>query len=193
VTTHKCCELVAERGPHSAERLAIGDYWRCGAPSAPATCLPCPAGRRDAVAGPYCEAHGGATRAQREAEADWLYVAPASVGSEYDVQNAGCAALCSEHVYVVVRAEGTRYTVALGIGSHTTTLRGSHASAMEAEKYGRAAWATRLARDTETIRVMRGGTLAWGMSIAPREAPIVLHPATKASAWDALPSADVTP
>jgi len=77
---------------------------RCGQPGEGVS-LPCPAGRPDAEAGPYCETHGGRERAQREAERDWNYVAPASVGDAEAVQTAGCMCLDTRCAYLVVRHE----------------------------------------------------------------------------------------
>lgn len=108
-----CCEFVdlptAKHCGHSGERVT----------------LPCPAGRPDAVGGPYCEEHGGRARAQREAECDWNHLAPASVGDEEDVQDAGCMGLTTRHAYLTIQHEPAgagravdRWLASLGIGSH---------------------------------------------------------------------------
>lgn len=51
----------------------------------------------------YCDAHGGMERSRAERDSSWHYLAPASVGDEADVLDAGTLALDSTCVYVVVR------------------------------------------------------------------------------------------
>lgn len=82
--------------------------------------LACPAGRPDVVAA-YCDSHGGEARAREEAERDWNYVAPESVGDAEAVLVAGCASLQSPDVYLVVRqvpeSQGGMWLAWLGLGS----------------------------------------------------------------------------
>lgn len=82
--------------------------------------LPCPAGRPDATSS-YCDAHGGLDRARAEAERDWMYVAPESVGGPREVENAGCQQLQTPHAYIVLKqspaAQGGTWLAWLGLGS----------------------------------------------------------------------------
>lgn len=103
-----CCDLVADPPHADAERVDVGmgeALYRCGAEPAHAVELPTPAGRRNALGGPYCDAHGGHERADREARAEWVYAAPASVGDEDAVLAAGSRGLRTPHCYVVLRQE----------------------------------------------------------------------------------------
>lgn len=113
ITNHarSCAELVplAER-PDAA--TSIGPYAKCGHPGTSARCTQSAdghdlllLGRQPVLAGPYCTDHGGFERAMREAEADWRVLAPASVGDEHAVLNAGALALDSRAAYLVVRRE----------------------------------------------------------------------------------------
>lgn len=82
--------------------------------------LTCPAGRPDAVSA-YCAEHGGEARARAEAERDWMYAAPASVGGPAQVEDAGCQQLQTPDAYVVVRqtpaTQAGRWLAWLGLGS----------------------------------------------------------------------------
>lgn len=157
----RCTELV---GGDTGNQL-------CGRPAVEVR-LTCPAGRRDATAA-YCEGHGGEERARREAEADWCYAAPESVGGEQRVVEAGCYSLCSEHAVVTVQPSNGRWVSGLGTGSHLTIQRGSYATLLEAEAAGIALWRVRVAEAVESIRRARGGTLAWGLPVEPRATPLV--------------------
>lgn len=182
---------------------------RCGRPGVGVS-LPCPSGRPNAVGGPYCEEHGGLARAQHEAETEWDYVAPASVGDSEAVLSAGCASLDSSNVYVVLRHEGSRWLAWLGVGGHmvgvhapgTRPHRKHHESKAAYEERCRAggyAFASREAAEAEGVRVwretvdrdvaditrQRGGTLSWGMPIAPLADPVVID-ATGRNAWDCV-------
>lgn len=101
----RCIELLDRPRLHSPHKPEIGDLWRCNAPTGPPVTLPCPAGRPDAVAGPYCTAHGGHARADAEARRDWSFLAPASVGHEGKVLETGCLGLTSPNAYLVIRQE----------------------------------------------------------------------------------------
>jgi hypothetical protein len=175
----KCKLLLDARGSHSTEKRGV--FWICGAPAAPAVRLPCPAGRPDAVGGPYCEEHGGALRADAAARANWNYLAPACVGDVYAVQSAGCWTLQSEDTMVVVRPAGPRgrngsdrWTVAHGVGGHLRAVPGTWDTALLAERAAIERW--RAAHDTAlaAIRRARGGTLDWGLPTYARETPLVV-------------------
>lgn len=79
----------------------------CGLPATPVR-LTCPAGRPDASGGPYCDLHGGADAARGEAEADWNYLAPESVGGVAAVLRVGSLCLDTRDAYLVLRHEGLR-------------------------------------------------------------------------------------
>lgn len=96
--------------------------WRCPVVGISVR-LPCPAGRPDAVGGPYCDTHGGADRARAEAARDWGYLAPASVGDSAAVMAAGNMVLQTPHAYVVVRPEGDHWLAWLGLGSRLAPVR----------------------------------------------------------------------
>lgn len=87
--------------------------------------LQCPAGRPDATAA-YCDEHGGEARARAEAERDWNYAAPESVGDAESVQDAGCHCLGTPEAYVVVRQtpenQGGVWLAWLGLGSRLTPV-----------------------------------------------------------------------
>jgi len=134
----------------------------------------------------YCDEHGGAERAAERLLEEWAVVAPDSVGGDYEVQEAGCASLTSVDVYVVTRPHEGRYVVALGIGGHTVSLRGSHPDREAATLAGVEAWRERVGADLEAIRAARGGTLDWGGPVRPRPEPIVIHAAAGQSAYAAL-------
>lgn len=162
------------------------------------------------MGGPYCSAHGGQERAQREAETSWDYVAPTCVGDAEAVLSAGCASLDSRNVYVVLRQEGSRWLAWLGIGGHMVGVHapgsrphrkhheakadylrrceaGGYAFATRAaaEAEGVRVWSHTIERDVEDITRRRGGTLAWGVPVEPRAEPIVID-ATGRNAWDVV-------
>ena len=87
--------------------------------------LPCPVGRPDATAC-YCDDHGGEIRARREAERDWNYLAPESVGDAGAVMAAGCAQLTTINAYLVIRQtpppQGSVWLAWLGLGSLLTPV-----------------------------------------------------------------------
>lgn len=102
--------------------------------------LPTPSSRPDAVGGPYCATHGGESRARREAEREWNYLAPAEVGDADAVDAAGHAHLDSTHAYIVLRevpppanqpTGSTRWLAWLGIGSHLTSVPSGELSAKQ--------------------------------------------------------------
>lgn len=190
----------------------VGSLWLCPGQGIGVR-LACPAGRPDAEGGPYCGAHGGHARALEVAQSDWSYLAPASVGDAKAVLDAGLRSLSSEHVYVVVRPctfSGV-WLVWLGLGSHLAPVprpdydgcgrpgcrscreglgcgrrKHAHPSLEAARAAGVAAWRENLTRTVEEIRAQRGGTLAWGAPIEPREEPTVLVLDEHGSAWDAV-------
>jgi len=116
----ECCAIVESGFPPR----------RCGRPATQVS-LPCPCGRPDAVGGPYCDEHGGEARARAEAETDWNYQAPASVGSATAVHDAGHMHLDTRDAYLVVRPEtgkeggpsSDRWLAWLGIGSFLLGVR----------------------------------------------------------------------
>ncbi len=173
----------------------------CGAAATEVVCAPDVPGR-DIVRECLCDAHGGGAMATARVLRDWNVAAPPSVGDEEAVTEAGTATLASQHVYVVVRPENGRWLAALGIGSHTQQVRridadperarkaspehraqhartrrgggNSWATREEAMSAGMVAWRAEVDRDVAEITALRGGTLAWGMPVAPRAEPIVL-------------------
>lgn len=197
-----CVEMLPDE-QHPGSRVP------CGQPGIGVS-LPCPSGRPPAVGGPYCGEHGGRARAQREAESDWNYRAPASVGDEHQVQLAGCASLDSTCVYVVLREEHGRWLAWLGLGSHMLPVRspkarpprrkrGERKAAYErrsllggcafdsrdlAESEARAAWQQHVELRVASIRQARGGTLDWGVPVVPAAEPKVLDATgVKGGAW----------
>jgi len=74
---------------------------------------------------------------------------------------------------------------AIGVGAMLTDL-GAHATREAALEAGRAAWAARVQSDVDAIREARGGTLDWGVPVAPLADPVVLEPREGESAWDAV-------
>jgi hypothetical protein len=172
--------------------------------------LPTPEGRPPAVGGPYCDAHGGLARSHAEAERDWNYAAPATVGDAAAVDEAGHMALCSIHACVVVRPEHGRWLAWLGIGGLLQGVANPHASvrhrggvgrSRQRRSSGRYAFPTREAalevvvdvwRETlrarvAEIRAARGGAITWGMPVEPRTHPIIYVLGEHGSAWDAEP------
>lgn len=118
--------------PNSCRKILSADPIRhCDRPGTTIS-LPCPSGRPNAEGGPYCDAHGGQERAQREAECDWNYQAPASVGDADAVLAAGNLSLNSRDAYLVIRQEAgkeggvksDRWLAWLGLGSLLTGVRG---------------------------------------------------------------------
>lgn len=107
---------------------------RCGRPGASVR-LACPAGRPDAEGGPYCPEHGGEPRARSEAEREWIYVAPESVGDAAAVALAGQMCLRTQHAYVVIRhvpeEQGGKWLAWRGLGSRMVPIR----------RYAYGAWA----------------------------------------------------
>jgi hypothetical protein len=178
---HRGCRARCElRGPNSTADFWGGPLWYCGASGSSAR-LSCRAGRRDATGGPYCEAHGGRARAEREARLEWNYVAPASVGGDDEVLRAGCWTLTSHELCVVIRPAAPRghrghhrWTVALGTGSLMEHIPGTWDCAVLAERASLERW--RHAHDAMLARIQaaRGGTLQWGMSPRARSQPYVI-------------------
>lgn len=202
-----CLELVPDPADPTRTRLVP-----CGRPGHVVR-LQCPAGRRPAIGGPYCDEHGGAAKAEEDARSEWNFVAPASVGGEIAVDRAGRRILCSVHAYVVVRqapdSQGGVWLAFLGLGSFTEPIsnprrrpnnnggkhrRGSRCSdgthsfstREAAEAQAREAWRERLDHDVSAIRSARGGTLAWGIPVEPASEPIVivLEQGDSRSGWD---------
>jgi hypothetical protein len=171
--------------------------------------LPCPAGRPDAVGGAYCDEHGGEARARAEAERDWNYLAPASVGDAASVEAAGSEGLDTTHAYVVVRPERGLWLAYLGVGSFQIQVANPRGlTALQRRKqrrgqpippgraYGFAAreealqtaveeWRQRLVARVREIRAARGATLAWGVPVEPLPEPVVLEIGERENAWDA--------
>lgn len=197
-----CPETVMRAG------RAVG----CGQPAVEVR-LSCPAGRPDAVAG-YCDEHGGQQRARAEAERDWMYVAPASVGGPVDVEEAGTDGLRSTEAYVVIRqtlpATGGRWLAWLGIGSHMISVANPNAAPSrrggrrnrspgsdgtraflteeDALLEAKRAWRLRVDLRVREITEARGGTLSWGTHVEPLDEPIVirLEQGDTRSAWDVV-------
>lgn len=183
-------------------------WWLCPAPGESVT-LQCPVGRPAAVGGPFCQAHGGATRAQAEAERDWNWLAPENVGDVVAVQQAGTLSLQSVNAYVVLRTEQGRWLAWLGLGSMLDQVsrrdyagcgrktcrncghgkfcgrsRNAFADRETALRDATTAWRSRLTARIEEIHVARGGTLAWGLEVTPLADPVVIDLKEGESAWD---------
>lgn len=196
--TDRCIELT---GPGITDRCGLaGTRVR----------LPCPAGRPDAVGGPYCEDHGGEQRARAEAARDWNYLAPESVGGAETVQRVGCWGLSTPDRYVVLRQtpadQGGRWLAWRGLGSLLTPVQNpqaqpnkrggrrhrsgggtnAFASREDAELEARRVWALELGGHVGRIREARGETLDWGVPVEPAREPIliVLEQGDSRSAWD---------
>jgi hypothetical protein len=190
-------------------------YHHCGQPGHVVR-LPCSAGRPDAVGGPYCDEHGGEGRARQEASRDWNYLAPESVGSAAAVSLAGSLCLQTPNAYVVVRrtpdSQGGTWLAWLGLGSllepvenplsaphrrggrkhlragqvRATTGTRSFPTREAALARATDVWRRRLAETVALITRERGGTLEWGVPVAPLAEPvvIVLEQGDSRSAWD---------
>jgi hypothetical protein len=201
-TTGPCIELV-HHDSRNSDRLV-----ECGCAGTGAS-LPCPSGRPNATAGPYCEEHGGLARAQADAACNWLYLAPASVGDETAVLVAGNLTLDSTNIYIVLRHEHERWLAWLGLGSHMQQVHapgtvprrrrreakadyerrftsGGYAfpSREIAEEEARRVWRLELDCKVTEIARRRGGTLAWGVTFAPPVEPIVVEVSLGGNAWD---------
>jgi hypothetical protein len=78
-----------------------------------------------------------------------------------------------------------RWLAYLGVGSMLVAVAGSHATAAVATSAARAAWGRRVSATVEAIRAARGGTLDWGMPVAPRGESIVATARAGECSWDA--------
>lgn len=192
--------------------LRDGAYAPCNEPGWFAV-LNCPAGRPQAEGGPFCEAHGGEARAIQVAEGQWNFAAPSSVGDAEAVTQAGNAHLDTTHAYIVIRPThpgqgAVRWLASLGIGSRQIPVGklpgscarvncrrcaegrycGRGAKAFDSPEAAVAAafdaWRERLDTTVKAIEAMRGGTLAWGLEVAPRTTPIVLQLGPGDNAWN---------
>lgn len=171
--------------------------------------LSCPEGRPDAVAA-YCQEHGGKERALEEAERNWGYAAPASVGDMDRVLEAGSLGLQTPDAYVVVRqttvGEGGVWLAWLGLGSMLQQV--PNPAAVPRQRGGRGrrpsdgtksfpsretalstaleAWRDRVTARVAEIREARGGTLEWGLDVEPLDEPviIVLEQGDERTAWE---------
>jgi hypothetical protein len=76
------------------------------------------------------------------------------------------------------------WEASLGVGS-LLTAAGAYASEDEAVAAGLAAWRERVAADVERLRELRGGTLGWGMPVAPAKQPVIVRPQAGECSWDA--------
>lgn len=98
-----CCELVAGGDGYEFCNAAMESGSLVRLSRSRDGSLLADLGRGMVRAGPYCAAHGGKARADREAHADWDHLAPSSVGDHQHVLDAGCLGLTSRDAYVVVR------------------------------------------------------------------------------------------
>lgn len=118
-----------------------GEFW-CGSPATPVPPRTLTIddadlkrlGRPIVQARPYCVDHGGELRSIRERDSDWMYRAPACVGDEEAVLDAGTWSLDSTHAYLVIRrhpyeAIPERAEVALTDDAHRR-LRARYASSL---------------------------------------------------------------
>jgi hypothetical protein len=150
----------------------------------------------------YCPRHGGDARALQFLINDWHAAAPPSVGDGEQVLDAGVMSLTSREAYVIVRPESTVWCAYIGTGGHllqvpnpkggrldplgrpltragpngTRVWKGakSFASRDEAIEVGKAFWAKNLVVTIARITHARGGTLLWGLELAPRSEPILI-------------------
>lgn len=164
----------------------------------------------------YCDSHGGPSRAIAELAHAWAVCAPASVGGESAVIDAGCMGLRSTEAYVVVRPEHGIWLAWLGLGSYLTPVlnpRGGHLdregrpatrrgprgarvakgsksfpAKTAALEAARAAWARQVDARVGEIERARGGTLAWGRPVMPLAEPIIIELGEHGSAWDVAES-----
>lgn len=102
-----------------------------------------------------------------------------------EIVEAGTRTLRSEHVLIVIRRNGERFTASLGIGSHTDNLKGSFKSTGEAYNEARRIQQKRIMEELKNIKEARGGTLNWGMDVTPAE-PKVIYRDESGSAWEGL-------
>lgn len=182
------------------------DSTRCGAPCA--LVIGTPVEGRRPIEAARCDEHGGEAAAREAVRSAWSMRAPASVGDDDAVLDAGCLGLTSEHAIVVLREEPPHWLAFLGVGSHVRPVvnpngkpRRRRAGTTQEERAkpscvfldeasalaaARAAWRVELERRIEEIRVARGGTLDWGARIEPAAEPIVVRPRVGESAYAAL-------
>lgn len=177
-----CTEMVESPAmPHAGAVAIPGQpgYWRCGLKGATARHVKsadghdlATLGRPVVIGGPYCHLHGGWERARGEANRDWNYLAPASVGN---VEEAGSLALGTEHAYLVLRREAdeirpARYRIVLS-PVQRETLRaagerggGSYEAILRAEIEARADHVRQAAGGDVIVEILLGGP-------APRKRP----------------------
>lgn len=161
----------------------------------------------------YCDDHGGTSRALEDLSYDWMCAAPDGVGAADQVIAAGIHGLDSRDANIVVRPEHGRWLAWLGIGGlmepvlnpertfarisrdgrprtrgRNKRQRGMYAFATRgyAIAVARAAWRRHVDAHVDQIIRERGGTLAWGIPVAPRVVPLIVEPGEHGSAWDAL-------
>lgn len=75
----------------------------CGQPGTGVRVSGLPSGRRDHTESALCPAHGGEAQARTYAERNWSVVAPAVVGDDHDVLQAGADSLRSDDAMIVIR------------------------------------------------------------------------------------------
>jgi hypothetical protein len=82
-----------------------------------------------------------------------------------------------------LRARRRPWVAQLGIGGYLAHILAT-TTEDEAIEAGRRAWQARVVADVAFIRAARGGTLAWGVPIAPLAEPRVLRPTAGETGWD---------
>jgi hypothetical protein len=167
-----------------------GTWSPCGS-AACHEAVTCTAGCGDVFA--YCAGHGGEKHARRMHDEHlltcWHALAPATVPRD-EIELRGTMLTDSEHHVGVVRATGGgRYGAAVGLGSHTQPLPGSFPTPAAAEAAAREAVAAGYRTRVEEITTSRGGTLAWGLALAPPNTTILFCP-PGVSAWEAMGQRD---
>ena len=159
----------------------------CGKPGECAI-IETPPGRPSVKRGPYCEEHGGYTRARNEANTNWLVLAPASVGDIRAVQTAGSLGLRGRHTTLVIKCVNNYWFAYRGTGRRAENIPNNDAIAhfqTKAEAIEKAVkvWKVKFDERIEYIRKARGGTLDWGHSITLMTEPNILTVADGRRFW----------
>ena len=171
-------------------------------------------GRRVVVAGPYCSSHGGHARAVAESLRDWDYLAPAAVVDVQGAgcaslasEHAYVSVRYQDGCWLAWLGAGSHLT-AVESPSYAGCARAGCRRCAHARETGDAqwcgkgrcrfgsreaavqaatdAWRSALARRVDEIRSRRGGTLAWGLPVAPLAEPHVVEPGPGETAWDVV-------
>jgi len=197
-TPGTCRAIRTDLPDHVDAFTARSTPMRCGRSGGQVVCSNLPHGRSASAC--YCLEHGGTDRAMRELASDWMVAAPDSVGDAESVQQAGSEGLDSRDSIVLLRPEHSRWLAWIGAGSlmeqvanPDPALRLSLSGRPRRRAAGKrprglyafytldAARAAALAywkmwheAHVASIRVRRGGTLAWGVPVELVSSPRVV-------------------